>query len=40
VVSTYADAADLERDIGFRPSTPLEEGLRRMVAWYREYYRL
>ena len=39
VVATYADVADLERDIGFRPSTPLEEGLRKMVEWYRGFYR-
>jgi UDP-glucuronate 4-epimerase len=38
VVATYADVADLERDIGFRPSTPLEEGLRKMVEWYRAFY--
>jgi UDP-glucuronate 4-epimerase len=38
VVATYADVAELEREIGFRPSTPLEEGLRRMVEWYRTYY--
>ncbi len=37
VVATYADVADLGRDIGFRPSTPLEEGLRRMVTWYRAF---
>jgi UDP-glucuronate 4-epimerase len=40
VVATYADVADLERDIGFRPSTPLEEGLRKMVEWYRPFYRV
>ncbi len=40
VVATYADVSDLERDIGFRPSTPLEAGVRRMVDWYREFYRV
>jgi UDP-glucuronate 4-epimerase len=39
VVATAADIADLERDVGFRPTTPIEEGVRRFVAWYREYYR-
>jgi nucleoside-diphosphate-sugar epimerase len=35
---TYADTAPLERDFGFRPSTPLREGLRRFAAWYRDFY--
>lgn len=38
VPATYADVDDLARDVGFRPSTPLEEGVRRFVAWYREYH--
>lgn len=38
VPATYADVSDLERDFGFRPSTPLEEGVRRFVRWYREFY--
>jgi len=38
VVATYADVQDLMRDTGFAPTTPLEEGLRRVVAWYKEYY--
>ena len=32
---TYADTTPLERDFGFRPSTPLREGLRAFVAWYK-----
>ncbi len=35
---TYADLDDLEAAVGFRPATPIEEGLRRFVAWYRDYY--
>ncbi|MCQ2184683.1 MAG: NAD-dependent epimerase/dehydratase family protein [Bacteroidales bacterium] len=35
---TYADTAPLEADFGFKPSTPLREGLRRFAAWYKEYY--
>lgn len=35
---TYADTAALEEDFGFRPSTPLREGLRRFAEWYREFY--
>ena len=38
VADTFADADTLERDIGFRPKTPLAEGVRRFVAWYRSYY--
>jgi UDP-glucuronate 4-epimerase len=38
VTATFADVADLEQDVGFRPSTPIEEGLRRMVEWYRSFY--
>lgn len=37
VPATYADIDDLMRDVGFRPSTPIEEGIKRFVAWYREY---
>ena len=35
---TYADTSALERDFGFRPSTPLREGLRRFAEWYRTFY--
>ena len=35
---TYADTAPLERDFGFRPSTPLRDGLRRFARWYKEFY--
>jgi UDP-glucuronate 4-epimerase len=38
VTATYADVSDLERDVGFRPSTPIEEGVRQFVDWYRDYY--
>jgi len=38
VPATYADVSDLERDFGFRPSTPLAEGVRRFVRWYQEFY--
>ncbi|MHC1946308.1 NAD-dependent epimerase [Bradyrhizobium sp. UFLA06-06] len=40
VEATYADVKDLERDIGFRPATPIEEGVARFVKWYRDYYRI
>lgn len=35
---TYADTAPLERDFGFRPSTPLRDGLRSFARWYASYY--
>ncbi len=38
VAATYADIDDLMRDVGFRPSTPIEEGLKKFVEWYRGYY--
>ena len=38
VPATHADASDLERDTGFRPSTPIEVGVARFVEWYRAYY--
>ncbi len=40
VPSTYADIDDLTRISGFRPSTSIEEGVPRFVAWYREFYRV
>jgi UDP-glucuronate 4-epimerase len=38
VVSTMADVSELEQATGFRPATPLREGIRRFVDWYRSYY--
>jgi UDP-glucuronate 4-epimerase len=38
VAETYADVADLARDVGFKPATPIEEGIARFVAWYRGFY--
>ena len=40
VPATYANVDDLVRDVGFKPETPIEEGIRRFVAWYKEYYRV
>ncbi len=40
VVATHADASDLEALTGFRPSTPLAEGIEAFVAWYRAYHRI
>ena len=38
VYQTYADVSDLEKDFGFRPQTPLKEGLRRFAEWYAAFY--
>ncbi len=35
---TYADVDDLVRDVGFRPNTPIEVGIKRFVSWYSSYY--
>ena len=35
---TYADIDDFVRDIGFKPVTTIEEGIKKFVAWYRSYY--
>ena len=39
VTATFADVDDLVKDVGFKPSTSIEEGLERFVAWYQRYYR-
>jgi len=38
VPATWADVDDLTRDVGFKPQTPIEDGVRRFVEWYRRYY--
>jgi UDP-glucuronate 4-epimerase len=38
VPETSADITDLERDVGYRPATPVEVGVRRFVDWFMEYY--
>jgi UDP-glucuronate 4-epimerase len=40
VPETYADVEALKQAVGFAPSTPIEEGIKRFVAWYRDYYRV
>ncbi len=39
VPDTWADAEDLVRDVGYRPSTPVEAGVAKFVEWYLDYYR-
>ena len=38
VVATYADIDDLIKDVNFKPSTPIDTGIRRFVEWFKEYY--
>ena len=38
VPDTWADCTDLEHDFGYRPQTPVRQGIERFVAWYRDYY--
>jgi len=38
VPATYADVDDLMADVGFKPATPIREGIERFVAWYNSYY--
>jgi len=38
VAATYADIEPLAQAVGFAPKTPLAEGIRKFVAWYRAYY--
>ena len=40
VMETYADVGDLMRDVGFKPHTSIEDGIRDFVAWYRDHYKL
>jgi UDP-glucuronate 4-epimerase len=40
VPSTYADIATLKADVGFEPRMPIEEGIRRFVAWCRDFYKI
>ncbi len=40
VPATFADVDDLVQDVGFRPATPIEDGVREFVNWYRAYYRV
>ena len=38
VVATYADVDDLMADVGFKPATPIETGIKRFVEWFKEFY--
>lgn len=40
VPATYADVSDLVEDLGYKPNTPIELGIERFVAWYREFFKV
>jgi UDP-glucuronate 4-epimerase len=40
VPDTWADVEDLVTDVGYRPSTPVEQGVRKFVDWYLDYYKV
>jgi UDP-glucuronate 4-epimerase len=40
VPATYADVDDLMREAGFKPATPIGDGIARFIEWYRVYHRL
>jgi len=40
VPATYADVDDLMCDVDFKPRMPIAEGIKRFIAWYRDYHRL
>ena len=40
VPDTYADSRELERAVGYKPATPVKEGVANFVAWYREFYQV
>ena len=40
VPATYADVDDLMRDVGFKPATPIAEGIAQFVAWYKQYHQI
>ncbi len=40
MLETYADVDDLIADVGFKPATPIAEGIEKFVAWYRDFYKV
>lgn len=40
VPATYADVADLITVTGYNPNTPIQEGVKKFIDWYREYYQV
>ncbi|QTF91427.1 MAG: capsular biosynthesis protein CpsI, partial [Halomonas sp. BM-2019] len=40
VPDTYADSSELEKAVGYKPATPVKDGVASFVAWYRDYYQV
>jgi UDP-glucuronate 4-epimerase len=40
VPATYADVTDLMRDVGFKPTTPIQFGIERFISWFKDYYKV
>lgn len=40
VPATYADVDDLIQDVGFKPQTPIESGIKQFIEWYKNYYKI
>jgi len=40
VPATYADVDDLINAVGFKPNTPIEEGIAKFIEWYKDYYKI
>jgi UDP-glucuronate 4-epimerase len=40
VPSTWADVSDLTENLNYKPNTPVSEGIKRFISWYREFYRV
>jgi UDP-glucuronate 4-epimerase len=40
VEATYADVQELTQEVGFKPSTPIELGVKNFVSWYKDYYQI
>lgn len=38
VIATYADIDDMKDDVGFKPQTSIDTGIRRFIEWFKEYY--
>jgi len=40
VVDTYADVEDLVKDVGYKPNTSIDDGIKKFVTWYKDYYKV
>ncbi|MDP5024419.1 MAG: NAD-dependent epimerase, partial [Flavobacteriaceae bacterium] len=40
VAKTWADVSGLEKDYNYHPNTPVKEGIKQFIDWYKEYYKI